>query len=146
MSVKVDIEPWTLVKNVYPQHTDHAGVMWHGSYIGWLEEARIEALSKVGLEYVEISSEGIDIAVVALEIHYLKPLKHGEEVCIKSWPLARKGIRWPWHTIFVKNGNIIAAEANVDLVVVSKVGGNIRVLRELPEKLKIAFCHLERGA
>ena len=27
--------PWKLSKLVLPQHTDHAGVMWHGTYVNW---------------------------------------------------------------------------------------------------------------
>ena len=34
--------PWVLQRRVLPQHTDHAGVMWHGAYLAWLEEARVE--------------------------------------------------------------------------------------------------------
>ena len=34
---------WLLERRVLPQHTDHAGVMWHGAYLAWLEEARVEA-------------------------------------------------------------------------------------------------------
>ena len=29
---------YTLTKRVLPQHTDYAGVMWHGAYVQWLEE------------------------------------------------------------------------------------------------------------
>ena len=46
--------PWRLIKRVLPQHTDHAGVMWHGAYVGWLEEARVEALAAAGLGYAAI--------------------------------------------------------------------------------------------
>ena len=28
--------PWTLEKQVLPQHIDYAGVIWHGSYVNWL--------------------------------------------------------------------------------------------------------------
>ena len=28
---------FTLTKRVLPQHTDYAGVMWHGAYVQWLE-------------------------------------------------------------------------------------------------------------
>ena len=38
---------WRLIKTVLPQHTDHAGVMWHGSYLNFLEEGRIDALDKI---------------------------------------------------------------------------------------------------
>lgn len=27
---------------VQPHHTDYAGIAWHGSYIAWMEEARVE--------------------------------------------------------------------------------------------------------
>ena len=40
--------PWRVQKRVLPQHTDHAGVMWHGAYVAWLEEARVEALCPCG--------------------------------------------------------------------------------------------------
>ena len=38
---------WKINKIVLPHDSDHAGVMWHGKYFNWLEEARIDALSKV---------------------------------------------------------------------------------------------------
>ena len=47
---------WKLIKTVLPQHTDHAGVMWHGSYLNFLEEGRIDALDKVGLSYSRVST------------------------------------------------------------------------------------------
>ena len=30
---------------VQPHHTDYAGVVWHGAYIAWMEEARIRMLA-----------------------------------------------------------------------------------------------------
>ena len=41
------LKKWELIKLVLPQHTDQAGVMWHGCYLNFLEEARINALDKV---------------------------------------------------------------------------------------------------
>ena len=42
--------PWVCRKQVLPQDTDHAGVLWHGSYVAWLEEARVQALAEAGLD------------------------------------------------------------------------------------------------
>jgi acyl-CoA thioester hydrolase len=28
--------------SVQPHHTDYAGIVWHGTYIAWMEEARVE--------------------------------------------------------------------------------------------------------
>ena len=33
---------WKIEKLVLPQHSDHAGVMWHGTYFDWLEEGRTD--------------------------------------------------------------------------------------------------------
>ena len=62
------IKTWELTKLVLPQHTDHAGVMWHGSYLDFLEEGRIDALEQVGIKYSELSSIGYEIPVISFEI------------------------------------------------------------------------------
>ena len=59
-----DKKEWKLTKTVLPQHTDHAGVMWHGSYFNFLEEARIDALNQVGISYADLSKKGFEIPVV----------------------------------------------------------------------------------
>ena len=46
---------WKINKTVLPQDSDHAGVMWHGNYFKWLEEARIDALSKAGINYFDLT-------------------------------------------------------------------------------------------
>ena len=70
MPVDLTHNPWICCKQVLPQHTDHAGVLWHGAYVAWLEEARVEALAVVGLDYAELSVQGLELMVVRLELHY----------------------------------------------------------------------------
>jgi len=44
--------PWfDYVVRVSPHHTDYGGIVWHGTYISWMEEARVERLRLAGLEY-----------------------------------------------------------------------------------------------
>ncbi|MGL5804871.1 MAG: acyl-CoA thioesterase, partial [Xenococcaceae cyanobacterium] len=31
-----------------PHHTDSGGVVWHGTYLTWMEEARVEYLRSIG--------------------------------------------------------------------------------------------------
>ena len=59
---------YTLTKRVLPQHTDYAGVMWHGAYVQWLEEARVEALQAAGLGYAVMTAMGVDMPVVSLAL------------------------------------------------------------------------------
>ena len=75
---------WKLTKTVLPQHTDHAGVMWHGSYLNFLEEGRIDALKKVGITYSELSEEGFEFPVISLNIKYKISFIHGETFILKS--------------------------------------------------------------
>jgi acyl-CoA thioester hydrolase len=139
---------WILERRVLPQHTDHAGVVWHGAYIAWLEEARVEALAAAGLAYSALSARGLELPVVSLRIDYRQALLHGEMVRIRSEVLPRQGVRLPWRTQFLRgDGEEVAAEAHVTLVLVDLSGGpgRRRVLRQLPADLAAAVARLERG-
>ena len=136
--------PWKLIKRVLPQHTDHAGVMWHGSYVSWLEEARIEALNQVGITYMELSLQGFEMPVVSLEINYISALRHGEIVLLESTCSPRKGARWPWLTSFIKE-NVVVAEARVELVLIRRSGENLRLVKSIPEQIASPLLKLQCG-
>ena len=130
-----------------PQHTDHAGVMWHGSYLAWLEEARVEALAAVGLEYSALSARGLELPVVSLAIDYRQALLHGDLVELRSAVEPRRGVSMPWRSWFVRADGAIAAQARVELVLVDLSAGaqRRRLRRRLPDDLAAAVAALERG-
>jgi acyl-CoA thioester hydrolase len=138
---------WCLRRVVLPQHTDHAGVMWHGSYLAWLEEARVEALAAAGLAYSDLAARGLELPVVALAIDYRQPLLHGDRVELWSEALPRQGVRLPWSSRFLGPGGVLAAEARVELVPVALTAGSTqrRLLRRLPDDLAEALRRLEAG-
>lgn len=140
-------KPWLLERRVLPQHTDHAGVMWHGAYLAWLEEARVEALASVGLAYADLSARGLELPVVHLALDYRQALLHGDLVQLCSEVLPRKGIKLPWRSWFVGANGLLAAEARVELVLVdlSAGPGQRKLLRRLPADLAGAVAALERG-
>ena len=64
-------EPWFEYPiTVYPHHTDYAGVVWHGHYIQWLEEARVACLQSIGLDYAELVRLGCELPVLELTTRY----------------------------------------------------------------------------
>lgn len=136
---------WRLARRVLPQHTDHAGVMWHGAYLAWLEEARVEALHAAGLAYADLSAQGLELPVVTLQIHYKQALLHGQDVEVRSWALPRSGLKLPWLSRFHTASGTLAAEAHVELVPVQMNGGQRRALRHLPAELQAALARLEQG-
>ena len=133
--------PWRLVKRVLPQHTDHAGVVWHGTYIAWLEEARVEALAEAGLAYATLSSQGIEMPVVSLRINYRQSLRHGDWIVVESICHGRKGVRWTWESRLMR-GDALIAEADVELVMLQ---GGFKVLRQAPASLQPVMERLKTG-
>jgi acyl-CoA thioester hydrolase len=145
--VKRVAEGWLLERRVLPQHTDHAGVMWHGAYLAWLEEARVEALAAAGIAYSDLSARGLELPVVSLTIDYKQPLFHGDAVQLWSEVLPRCGLKLPWRSRFVAASGKLAAEARVELVLVESAPGldQRRLVRRLPADLAAAVAALVRG-
>ena len=136
---------WKLIKTVLPQHTDHAGVMWHGSYLNFLEEGRIDALDQLGLSYSKLSEKGFEIPVISIQLRYKISFIHGEKVLLKSQFKLENKIRLNCKTLFLKSNGAIGAEAIIGLVVVRKINDSIKLVRELPAQIKNILLMLEEG-
>ncbi len=145
MNEFTNTKEWKLIKTVFPQHTDHAGVMWHGSYFNFLEEGRINALEKVGITYSNLSKKGYEIPVISSHIKYKKSFIHGEKILlISQFKLIRK-IRLKCKTLFLKINGDIGAEALIELVIVTRKNDSIKLVRELPEEIEKILLLLEKG-
>ena len=142
---KEDPKPWLLKKLVLPQYTDYAGFMWHGAYVNWLEEARISALTQVGISYSELSNEGYEMPLVEINIKYINSLHHGDTVFLESYLLPKKGAKLPWKTIFRKNNNQVAAESIVNLVIIKISAKGNRIVRDIPSHITKALQDLREG-
>ncbi|MBE9059584.1 thioesterase family protein [cf. Phormidesmis sp. LEGE 11477] len=81
---------------VQPHHTDYGGVVWHGTYITWLESARVECLRAAGVPFDQVVSLGYDLPVVALEVRYRQPLTLGMQAIVKTRLAPVKGVRLNW--------------------------------------------------
>ena len=136
---------WKLVKTVLPQHTDHAGVMWHGSYLDFLEEGRIDALENIGFSYSKLSKKGFEIPVISIQLKYKIAFNHGEKVLLSSQFKIKNKIRLTCKTLFLKSNGHIGAEAVIGLVVVRKINDSIKLVRELPLEIKNILLLLEEG-
>tara|TARA_Y100001968_G_scaffold321799_1_gene356828 strand:- start:741 stop:1184 length:444 start_codon:yes stop_codon:yes gene_type:complete len=136
---------WNLTKTVLPQHTDHAGVMWHGSYFDLLEESRIDALNKVGTTYSHLSKKGYEIPVISAQIKYNISFAHGEKILLKTQFNLINKIRLNCKTSFLKINGDVGAEASIELVLVRKTNDSIKLVREYSPEIKKIFLLLEEG-
>ena len=136
-------KPWELKKKVLPQHTDHAGVMWHGTYLNWLEESRIDSIGKAGIQYIELLNRGFEMPVYKVEIKYLIPILIGEEIIIKSLFIKNKGPRIKVNSKFTNIKNKIYAEACIDIVLINKE--TFKVVRKRPDFIESYLDNLSKA-
>ena len=137
----MDSKPvWKIEKIVLPQDSDHAGVMWHGKYFNWLEESRINALSKVGISYFELTKNGLDLPLINTSIKYKSPLFLGEKITIESEFFIDKSPRINVISKFHNKQNKILTIAEVNLVLINKL--NFSIIKKRPDFLSEAFSKL----
>jgi acyl-CoA thioester hydrolase len=65
--------------------TDQMGVVHHASYLGWLEEGRMDHMRKRGLSYAKIEEMGFFLPVVECKVRYLASARFEQEVILYSW-------------------------------------------------------------
>lgn len=93
------------ISRVQPHHTDYAGIVWHGTYLAWMEAARIEVFRSVGLEYSDLVILGCDLPVIELSLRYQHPLRMGEVVVVKSRISQVEKIRLRWDQDVYRDGD-----------------------------------------
>ncbi|MBO4761742.1 MAG: acyl-CoA thioesterase [Bacteroidales bacterium] len=62
---------------------DMMGVVWHGSYATYLEDAREAFGEKYGLSYTRYIVEYVFAPIVEMDISYKKPLRYGMKPVVR---------------------------------------------------------------
>ena len=62
--------------------TDQMGLVHHGSYINYFEEARIAWISNLGFSYSEMEKSGIILPVSKLNVSYLSPAYFDDDLLV----------------------------------------------------------------
>jgi acyl-CoA thioester hydrolase len=130
---------FTYPVQVYPHHTDYAGVVWHGSYVRWLEEARVEYFRSLGVQYADLVTSGYMLPVVELSLRYHQELKMGETAIVKACLSEIKGVRINWD-YRIESHQGLHATARVTLVAVD--GQKAKIMRQLPPVIQEALSRI----
>lgn len=126
---------------VHPHHTDYGGIVWHGSYISWLEEARVECLRSVGINFADLVAMGCDLPVVDLSLRYHRSLRMGESAIVKTRTIDMEGVRMVWeYEIESADRTTIHLTGVVTLVAVDREKG--KIMRQLPTTVKDALIKM----
>ncbi len=120
---------------VQPHHTDYGGIVWHGTYVAWLEEARVAYLMAQGLSFADWVKAGVDLPVVNLSLHYRQSLRLGDQAVVRTRLEPLRGVRLVWHyQIQQTDTQMLCVEAQVTLATVDLI--TRKPLRRLPSSLR----------
>ena len=65
--------------------TDMMGVVYHGSYLPWLEVGRTNLLKEHHMPYRELEAEGFFLPVLEVGLRYLRPAKYDDTIKITTF-------------------------------------------------------------
>lgn len=66
------------------QEVDSLGIVWHGHYLSYLEDARVALGEEYGIGYNDIANAGLLAPIVKLSCNYLAPTRRGGELDITA--------------------------------------------------------------
>jgi acyl-CoA thioester hydrolase len=126
---------------VHPHHTDYGGIVWHGTYLTWMEEARVACLKSIGIDFADLVAMGCDLPVVDLSVRYRRALRMGEAAIVKTRTVDMEGVRIIWeYEIQSIDRSIIYLTGMVTLVAVDREKG--KIMRQLPVTVKDALVKM----
>lgn len=65
--------------------TDQMGVVYHGNYALYFEQARTEALRQIDITYKSLEEFGVMMPVVSLHVDFKRSAKYDDLLTIKSY-------------------------------------------------------------
>ena len=129
-------EKWfEYVVRAYPHHTDYSGSVWHGAYLRWMENARVEYLQSIGVHYADLVLQGCELPVMELSLRYHRAVNLGEEIVVKTRLKEMTGVRMNWeYRLESCDGQQLYVTAKVTLVAIDREKG--KIMRQLPGTVK----------
>ncbi|MFD2519151.1 acyl-CoA thioesterase [Salinimicrobium flavum] len=105
----------TYVKVRYSE-TDQMAVVYHGNYAQYLEIARIDWLSMIGISYKRMEEEGVMLPVYELKLRFKKSAKFDDDLKIITTLVKKPGVRIEFqYEIFNQDGELLT-EAETTLI------------------------------
>ena len=125
---------------VYYEDTDAGGFVYYTNYLKYLERARTEALSTIGLSNIQIKEKfGALIIVKSCNIEYKKSAQLEDELKIRSFIKSVTKTSFFMNQI-ITNGDSSIVEAQVHLVFVNEKGKPVKVPEIIFDNFKPYFC------
>lgn len=128
---------YTLRRRVRFYETDGMRVAYHGNYLNWFEEARVEYLRKGGISLTDLMEEGIVFPVVEMHVEYIKSAYYDDVVLVNTYlrHLDRAKLEFFYEVVRESTGELLARGQSVGTYTAVATGKIVRMPRERLEKL-----------
>ncbi|MCM1338617.1 MAG: acyl-CoA thioesterase [Muribaculaceae bacterium] len=128
----------TFEQKVFYSDTDAYGVVWHGSYLRWLEMGRVELCSMMGLSITDLAqNHDIVLPVVNLNLKYKSSARLEDWMIIETEISEFKGFTVTFkQSIKSRDTGKVFLEADVVVVAINNDG---KLYRRMPEILAKSF-------
>jgi acyl-CoA thioester hydrolase len=123
---------------IYFEDTDFSGVVYHASYLRFMERGRSDYVRLIGVGHTDLASgahgEPLAFAVRRIHIDYYKPARIDELIEVETRTLEMRGASIVLRQTIRRDGEKLV-EADVTVVLVSREGR----ARRLPDSLRVAL-------
>lgn len=82
------------IHNAKYYETDQMGIVHHSNYIRWFEEARIDWMQQIGIDFREVEAMGIVVPVVSVGCEYKHVTRFADDVAVTARLTKYNGIRF----------------------------------------------------
>ena len=113
--------------------TDRMGIVHHSNYIRWMEEARIDFLSRIGWDYKKLEDMGIISPVTAVECRYKTSTAFGDTVSVSVQIEEFRGVKLKLRYHMENQAGDTACEGSSEHCFLNRVGKFISLKRSYPE-------------
>ncbi len=127
----------TFETKVYYSDTDAYGVVWHGSYLRWLERGRVDLCEMLGLDLLSLKDGDVLLPVTNMNLRYKASAKLDDTIIIETWIEKYNSLSVTFaQVIKSKATGKVFIKAQFDVVSTSRTG---KLYRTMPQMLTDAF-------
>ena len=119
---------------VYYADTDAYGVVWHGTYLRWMEKGRVDML---GLDLVAMKNNDVLLPVANMNVRYKASARLDDDIIIETWIEKFNSLSVTFgQLIKSKKDEKIYIKAEFDVVAINEAG---KLYRRMPEVVTSAL-------
>ena len=103
--------------NVRFNEADPLGMVWHGHYIRYFEDAREAFGNKYGIGYLDFYNNGLIVPVVNVQCNYKRSLRYGEKMIVEAQyePCEAAKLKFNYHLYNADAGQLVATGSSVQV-------------------------------